>query len=267
MKLASAVRALAPTAALAIALAVPGAVPARADVTLTISTDGSGLGQLAQGQAVTHIKGLKMRSDVSSQGTTLSTIIDLDAQRTILLRSGRKEAEVYDLVKLSAETQESAAAGDARVSMTPNGQTKEILGMACAGYDVSVAVPMAMGDVPLRMAIAGKVWIARRAPGTAEHMAFYAAAARKGLFLGDPRQARAMPGQAVAMAELFETLAEAGIPLSLDVAIKLEGNEAVAGMMSQMGGMGFSSTVTALSADPVPDDVFTIPADYKTTVR
>ena len=121
------------------------ATPALADVTVTSQVTGKGLGKAAESQSITYIKGLKMRSDSTLGDTPTTTIIDIEAQKFISINHKKKEASVFDMAQFRQELDKSMKAGEAKASLKPNGQKKEIAGRACSGYDISVSMPMAMG--------------------------------------------------------------------------------------------------------------------------
>jgi hypothetical protein len=90
------------------------AAPARADVTVTSATGGKGMGLAASGESVTRVKGLKMRSDLSIGGRTLSTIIDLDRAQFISLDEAARTAEISDMAQVAASL-EKVRDGDVSV--------------------------------------------------------------------------------------------------------------------------------------------------------
>jgi hypothetical protein len=247
------------------------AAPAFADVTLTSTMAGKGFGKMADGQSVSHIKGLKMRTDSTVGGTPTSIIIDLDAQKFISINHKKKEAQVYDMAKFRQDLDKAIKQGEAKASLKPNGQTREVSGRACTGYDMNVAVPFAMGGEgsEMTMIMSGPVFIAKGAPGSAEFAKFYLAAAERGFIASDPRAAKGAASQTKGMTELYKAIAETGgIPYLMETAVKMEGAGPMAGMMSKMmGGSGFSQTITAVTTDPVGADTFEIPADYKVKVE
>jgi hypothetical protein len=255
-----------PAAILALVLL---AAPALADVTITSTMSGKGLGAMASGASTTHIKGAKMRTDTAVRGETVTTIIDAQAQQMITFSSRRKEAEVHDLARLSADLAKNISTEGMSVSLKPNGQTREILGRSTQGYDLSVAVPMKMGDMAMTVTLAGPVWIATDAPGTADYAAFYRMAAEKGLFFARPEEARAQPAQAKGMAEMYRAMTEiGGVPYATEIEMDIGGGQGMmAAMMKKMGGMVMTTTVTAISMDPIPDSTFAVPAGYTTRGR
>jgi hypothetical protein len=77
--------------------------PAMADVTITATQQGKGMmAKLMTGEAITRIKGGKMRGDTASSDGPTTTLIDLDAQMMAVLNHKAKEATVTDLGELQA---------------------------------------------------------------------------------------------------------------------------------------------------------------------
>jgi hypothetical protein len=247
----------------AAALAALVTAPLRADVTITATTDGKGLGMAAGGEAVTYIKGPRMRADSKIGDTPTSTIIDLDKQRFISLNHKKRQAEITDMATLRAEL-DKITSSDISVKMTPTGQKRQIGGQSCDEHAMEVRVPMAVGNEQLTIVMAGPVWIARESPGRADYAAFYRTAADKGLFFTDPKVAKAQPGNAKGMATLYKAMAEAGVAYETAIKFGFEGGGMLGGMMSKMGGSSITTTVTKVSIDALSDDLFAIPADYKT---
>jgi hypothetical protein len=239
------------------------ATPVMADVTVTSQVAGKG----GESQSITYIKGLKMRSDSSMLGTPTTTIIDIETQKFISINHKKKEVTVYDMAQFRQELDKNMKAGQADASLKPNGQKKDIAGRACVGYDMSMALPMAMGQggPEMTMVMGGPVFIAKGAPGSADYARFHNAAAEKGFIMSDPRAAKANPGQTRGMTQLYKAMGDTGgIPYYMEINVKIEGGGPMAGMMNKVvGGAAFTQTVTAVSTDAVPDDKFAPPADYK----
>ena len=255
------------------AVAVLLAAPAFADVTLTSTMAGKGFGKMADGQSVSHIKGLKMRTDSTVGGTATSIIIDLEAQKFISINHKKKEAQVYDMAKFRQDLDKTIKQGDAKATLKPNGEKREVSGRECAGYDMNVAVPFVMGGggegMEMTMVMSGPVFIAKGAPGSAEYAKFYLAAAEKGFIASDPRAAKGAASQTRGMTELYKAIAETGgIPFLMETGVKIDGGGPMAGMMGKMmGGSGFTQTITSVATDAIPADKFAIPADYKTKIE
>src|SRR5688500_1760784 len=112
------------------------ATPARADVTVTAQGTGKGLGQAAESQSVTYIKGLKVRTDSTLGDTPTTTIIDIEAQKFISINHKRKEASVVAMAQFRQDLDKAIKSDDVKASLKPNAEKKEIAGRACNGYDL-----------------------------------------------------------------------------------------------------------------------------------
>jgi hypothetical protein len=246
------------------------ATPALADVTIKQTTTGKGLGMSGTTSGTTYIKGAKMRTEMVTGDTTRTTIFDLDAQKMYAFDSKKKEADVYELGAFQAEMAKNVDVSAMKAEITPNGQTKDIGGKSATGYDMAVSVPAAMGggEMKFMVNLTGPVWIVKGAPGAADWANFYKQAAEKGFIFGDPRAVKGNPGQAKAMVEMYRKMADlGGIAYETETSIKLEGSGPMAGLMAKMGGMTASTTVTDVTAGPLADDLFAVPAGYKLKER
>ena len=242
------------------------ATPALADVTLTSAMTGKGFGKMADGESVSYISGLKMRTDSTFGGSPTSIIIDLEAQKFISLNHKKKEATVHDMAKFREDLEKTIKGAEAKSSLKPNGETREVSGRSCTGYDMNVAVPWAMGEgMEMTMVMSGPVFIAQGAPGSDDFKRFYLAAAEKGFIASDPRAAKSAAQQTKGMTALYKAIAETGgIPYLMETSVKIEGGGPMAGVMGKMmGGAGFSQTITDVTTDAITADRFEIPADYK----
>ena len=244
------------------ALVVLLASPAVADVTLKSTVTGGKI----SGESTAYIKGLKMRTDSTVGGAPTSIVIDLEAQKFISLNHKKKEATVSDMAKFRQELDKSVKGAEARSSLKPNGETREVSGRSCTGYDMNVAIPMAMGEgMEMTMVMSGPVFVAKGAPGSEDFKRFYLAAAEKGFIANDPRAAKAAAQHTKGMTALYKAIADTGgIPYLMETAVKIEGGGPMAGMMGKMmGGLGFTQTITEVTTDALTADRFDIPADYK----
>jgi hypothetical protein len=243
------------------------AAPLSADVTIKATMTGKGLGMSGTTTTTTYIKGTRMRSDTVTGDTTRTTIFDIASQKMISFDSKKKEADVYDMQKLSADVAQSVDMSGMKTSITPNGKTKQVAGRAADGYDMDVTVPATMGGkggMKMTVSLTGPMWIVKGAPGAADYMHFYKTAVEKGWFFTDPRAAKGQPGQAKAMAEMYRQLAATGgIPYEQEMNIKMGGDGPMASMMAKMGNVSMTTTVTSVEAGALADDLFAPPAGYK----
>jgi hypothetical protein len=106
--------------------------------------------------------------------------------------------------------------------------------------------------------MSGTVWIADKGPGVDEYRALTRAASASGVSTSFMAQGPATKG----MVELQKAMAEAGMPLAQEFQMTMEGTGQAAAALGQMGNMTLVTTVTALSTDPIADEVFAPPAGY-----
>lgn len=251
------------TALLALALASP----AWADVTIKQITTGKGLGMSGTMAGTTYIKGMKMRTDIVNGDTTRTTVFDLETQTMYAFDSKKKEADVWNMQAFSQEMAKAVDTSQMKTSLTPNGKTKTIAGKTAQGYDMAVSVPAAIGgskDMSMTVELTGPVWIVKGAPGTEDYVRFYNAAIERGWIFSDPRAAKAQPGQAKSMAEMYRKFAETGgVAYETDVQIKMSGSGPMAAIMSRMGNMQSTTTVQSIETGALDDALFAPPAGYK----
>jgi hypothetical protein len=243
------------------------AAPAFADVTLKQKTTGKGaVGSVADGESTIYMKGLKFRNDQTNGNRRTTMLLDAGGSQMIVINHEKKEAEVYDTAKTGEQMAELVTVAEVKSSFTPTGQTRQVAGHTCTVYDVSVTMPVTIAKMPMTMSMSGPFCLAKGAPGQADYSAFYKAASERGLFFGDPRAAQASPLPR-AMTEMYRKMSELGVALAMDVTIKTRGEGPMAALMAKMGGATMITETTAVSADPVADSIFEIPAGYKIQKR
>lgn len=251
---------------LAVGVAVVVATSSFADVTIKQTTSGKGMGAIAAGTSTTYIKGMKMRTDLETRGTVLTTIFDVENQKLYTFDSKKKTAEVWDMATFAGELAKSVDASDMKATLKANGKKKDIAGKTASGYDLSVTVPATMGGeggMAVTTDLKGPMWIVKDAPGAADYMAFYKAAAEKGWIFSDPKAAKGAPGQAKAMAEMHRQLAAAGLPYETEMNISMSGEGPMAAVMARMGAMSMTTTVSSVDTASLDDSLFAPPAGYK----
>jgi hypothetical protein len=247
------------------------AAPAFADLTLKQTVSGKGMGINGQTTSTTYIKGNKMRSEAQVGDKTQITVFDLDAQKMFIFDSKKKEADVWDMASFASELSKSVDTSAMKASIKPNGQTKQIAGQTANGFDLEISMPATMAgsrDLSMLVTMTGPTWIVKNAPGTADYLNFYKAAAEKGWVLSDPRAAKGAPGQSRAMTEMYKQLAESGgIAYETDIQIKMGSNggsgNPLGGLLARMGNMSTSTTVQSAETGALTDDLFAPPAGYK----
>lgn len=248
-------------------LALGLAAPSFADVTVKATGSGKGMGMSGNMTTITYIKGNKMRTDTVMGDTTRTMIFDVDNQRLYSFDSKKKEADAWDMKTFAANITNAVDTSGMKSSIKANGQTKQLLGKTATGYDMEVIVPAMMGGadgMKMTITMTGPIWIVKDAPGTAEYLNFYQGAVEKGWIFSDPRGAKGSPGQAKAMAEMYNQLAATGgIPYEMVSNMKMSGEGPMASVMAKMGTMSSTQTVTAVETGALAADLFAPPAGYK----
>jgi hypothetical protein len=232
------------------------AAPAFADVSVTMNMSMKAGPMAMSGQATTLLKGTKVRSDAKVAGQDMSILFDPVTKQMLMLNHVTREVTVYDPQQALAGA--AITFGEARASVKPLGQTKEILGHTCQGFTVELAIPMTMGGETLTMKATGPVWMAKDGPGVAEYKSAQKVLAEAGLSISPFGQGPSVKG----MLEVGKALADAGMPLEQDIHMTMEGTGQMAQMMGQMGDMTMKMTVTSISTDPIADEKFVVPAGY-----
>jgi hypothetical protein len=250
------------------------AAPALADLTIKQNSTGKGLGFSGQMSGSTYIKGSRMRADAVNGGKTLTTIFDLDAQKVFVLDSKKKEADVWDMSTFLGDVAKSVDASKMEVSLSPTGEAKEIAGQKADGYMLEISMPAAIAgspDLAMLVTLSGPMWVVKGAPGTADYLGFYKAAADKGWILSDPRAAKGAPGQARVMTEMYRQLAElGGIPYETNQQIKMSatgGGNPLGALLARAGEVSYTTTVLSVDTSELADDLFAPPADYKLNAK
>ena len=118
---------------------------------------------------------------------------------------------------------------------------------------------MTVGTETLVMKMSGTIWIADKGPGVEEYKALTKAASESGFSTAFMAQGPTAKG----MVEMQKAMAEAGIPLSQEFQMTMEGTGQAAAALAQMGNMTMVTTVTALTTDPIADEVFALPAVHQ----
>jgi len=241
--------------ALFLAGIILAASAAFADVTLK-STMATAAGPMSVEMAsVMYVKGLAMRTDIAGQGQDMSLFVDVSGKRQVLFDNATKQ--VQDLGAALANM--PVVMGEIKSSITPNGQTKTLLGYECAGYAVEMSMPMTIMNEDIAIQVAGTVWIAKNAPGAAEYLAFSKAAVEAGLMTAPFAQGP----QAKGLAQVQASFLEKGLPLEQQMQMNLSGAGQMGQMLAQagMGDYGMTMQVTSISVDPIPAGTLAFPGD------
>ena len=253
-----------------------------ADVTVTITTsiEGGLAGASNTGttpKVVTKISGAKSRTDIDTGDQVLTTIIDTESNQMYVLRPADKTA-----LQLPADGGATGQAAVAEVEATvkPTGRTRDVEGVACTEFAVSMKMNMAavaagagsslppeatamLKDIFLR--VEGSTWVAKEAPGAAEYATFQKAASRAAMAAlsrvsASGGASSSIPG---GMERLFTGFPEAsGIPYLTELTTAVEGTGQFVALLQGMAQMKITNKVTSVSTEPVGADAFAVPEGF-----
>ena len=249
-------------------LMLAASAPLFADVTIKATNSGKVMGMGGDMQTTTYVKGMKMRVDTVTGDTTRTSIYDVENQKLYTFDNKKKEADVWDMAAFSAEVSKSVSVQGMTSSVKANGQTKQVAGKTANGYDIVVTVPADVSGMKMTMNLTGTTWVVKGAPGTADYIAFYKAAAEKGWIFSDPRAAKGQPGQAKAMSQMYEQYAKLdGLPYATEMNMKASGEGPMAAMMAKMGNMTMTTVTESVDTSALAADMFAPPAGYKVNAK
>jgi hypothetical protein len=199
-------------------------------------------GSVAQDEDATEYrKGLKLRTDSTSNGLSMTTIIDLSKGRMIMLWHHSKTANVFEPKQLSEYFWKDNVP-PVKPSITPTTHSRQIAGWTCIVHDVKASYSVAKLDMlPPTMVTQGTMCLVKNGPGQADYTAFYQGAGKSVPF--DP---------------------SLGVPFASEMTISFKGDEPTSGVM-EWG--TYTTEVSSVSTAPIPDSMFEIPADYRVTKR
>lgn len=247
--------------------------------TLTIAGPMSQMIGGAVPETTTRLKGTKSRMDMEIGGQRTSIITDAETHQIVTLNHTAKTAQALDSTQAFKMTAAAIPSIDAKVE--PTGKTQEIAERTCSEYRYTLTLdmeslaanmgsagkPMPPGGVDAlkgaKMIMNGTMWVAIDGPGVAEFAQFAKAAAKSmqgGVSpFGGPMAG--IPGMQGLM-NVFSQIE--GVPMLTEIETSFDGTGPMVDMMKTMGGMKITTKVTAISTEPLSDDLFAVPADYTT---
>ena len=269
-----------------IAVVAVALAPLRADVMITQTITIEGPMAAAMGgqepKILLRIKGNKSRTDADVMNTTMASITDLDTKQLIVLNGTDKTAQITALGVPAAAKPETPDAKplDMDVTFKATGNTRKLEAGSCDDHSFSLTMDMAQfgnqAQMPpetaemlkgVRIVANGISCIAKEGKGVAEFAAFQKAAVKGGLMSA---AMGAMPGggSGGGMEKLMSAVASApGMPYVTEITMTFEGTGPMVDMMKQMGAVKIIQKTTNVSTDPIGDDMFKVPADYKITEK
>ena len=264
---------------------VAAVTPLTADLTITTVTTiegammSAGSGGIAP-KVVVRISGAKSRMDVDMGDQVVTTISDTATNQAWLLRPDEKTAQLLQPEAAAPSDAPAVAVPGIDASVTPTGQRRDINGVPCDEYSITMKLDLAsvagggaalppeaasmLKDVFLH--VSGSIWAAKDAPGAAEYAAFQKTASRLAAAVAGRTVSGGAGGPAPipsGMDRLLTGFPEAsGIPYLTELTTSLEGTGPLAVLLQQMGQMKITGKVSTISTEPVPADLFNVPEGY-----
>jgi hypothetical protein len=197
-----------------------------------------------------------------------------------LLRPDEKTAQLLQPEAAAPPDAPAMAVPGIDASVTPTGQRRDIDGVPCDEYSITMKLDLAsvagggaalppeaasmLKDVFLH--VNGSIWAAKDAPGAAEYAAFQKTASRLAAAVAGRTVSGGAGGPAPipsGMDRLLTGFPEAsGIPYLTELTTRLDGTGPLVMLLQQMGQMKITSKVSTISTEPVPADLFNVPEGY-----
>jgi hypothetical protein len=237
----------------ALVLCAPAAF---ADITTTTSISIVAAAMTADGTMTTYVKGTKFRADSNLAGQNLSQLLDSATKQQWTINHATKTIEPLNPAQAMAAM--PITFGDPKVSVTPNAETKQILGRTCQRYQVEVSLAVTVGGESITIKMSGPAWVSKDGVGVVEYRAAQKAFADAGMATSPLGQGPQGKGMTAAV----NALAEAGMVLEQETKMTMEGTGPMAQAMGQAAGATIKMTVTAISTDRIADEKFALPEGY-----
>lgn len=212
---------------------------------------------------VTAVQGNRMRIDHQQDKQSASTLYDLNDSVTIALDARKKRADVRAIAERNAKLEKLYPRARTTATTTAAGSGREVAGVSCGEHTFAVRVPLTK-DESLAFLLTGSACVAADAPGAGDYLAFARAAIDRQLLLGPASDNRLLLALVRAQTELYRALAEiGGIPYAVEMNMDVDGKGMLAGMVRKLLKGSRTSTVTAVSAAPLDETMFVVPAGWK----
>lgn len=234
-----------------------------ADVLITETVAAQAGDRNLPGTRSTYIKGTQMRIDTVQGKDSASTLYDLRDNVTIALDARKKRADVRDIAARNARLEQVYPRARTMTNLMATGTTRDIAGTSCAEQTFTIRVPMTK-DGDLAFMLTGSACIANDAPGANDYAAFARAAIERQVVLGPASDNRIVLALARGQTELYRALADVGgIPYRVDMKMDVDGRGMLASMVRRLVSGSRTSTVTTVTAAPLDDSTFAVPAGWK----
>lgn len=230
-----------------------------ADVSITEQGTRRGSVPKAAWTRTLRIKGLKMRVDYDLGSGGDVYIYDLEAGKRYRLDAQKKEAFILDLPAESERSKVSLMFQSLRKVIKSTGKKLEVGGLACDEYTFDLQVPVRSLPQGLGMILHdhGRVCVSQVIPSGVEFASFVHEIRKRGYL---PAVSTCSPSDSP-----IGTFFYGDQPNVLVLSVKSESvfevdPQIAIGVTSWVE---FTKALVAVNSDPIPDEIFQIPADWK----
>jgi hypothetical protein len=232
-------------------------IPTRtsADVSVVQQVKQGGNGPSGQWRRTMRVKGLKLRLESQHGPDTHIYIYDLEIGKRYRLEPRQKEIFVDDLASRSKQWQSGLILQNRRRVITPTGRKSEVGGMGCDEYTFDLQAPTRPSHgMQIILHDSGTVCVSQAIPDGIEFTNFVHEAQKRGFISA---AAVISPSTSPIGAYFYGEQANV-LVLSAKSESAYEG-----GPLHGMSVVESSMVVTAVNSDPIPEDAFQLPVDWK----
>jgi hypothetical protein len=238
-----------------------------ADVTIKEVISRKAGSQNAKTERTTVVKGLAMWVEARRGNDRQTTVYDAATGRITVMNAGKRRAEIYEAPVVAAAVERKLPSERVTAELAATGRSQEMLGVMCNEYTFVIMAPIGPTSQVL-FSLRGSAWIAQDGPGRDEYMAFARAAEKAKFVFGDFESTRAVLALVRGQTELYRRIAAlGGMPYAIDLAFKFEGTGAAISLVNKMASGTFFTASTAIGTDPISEEVFAVPAGWKTITK
>jgi hypothetical protein len=229
-----------------------------ADATIQQQGIGSHMGAKTNWTRTVRIKGTKMRVDAEHDGEISVSIYDLVAGKRYRLDEKKHQVLVQDLAEENKREDENFAYGRMRKVVKPTGRQLQIAGSSCDEFTFDLQVPTRLGQGPA---------LVLHDHGTVCASQVIAAGKDVIDFVHEPKRRDYLPAASVLspsgpqVGPYFYGDQTNVLLLSVTADSEYEGELAYG--LPGRGSNTFEMKVMAVNSDPIPDQIFQIPTDWK----
>jgi len=234
----------------------------RADLTLTGHSMAGTVNMPMSSQEKIWIRKTTIRRDFVDRGRAYTHLYDLAQRQAAIIDHMTRLAEVHDLSAVQAATEVSAPLKDLKMTLEKTGNARPLKHWKCEEHTLTASMPARLGNEETVFHLKGQLWVAGKVKELAEIKELTRMARKPDFFLGIPAVAKVSPAQSAALSEVIRRLAPSGLLCAGEIETNYEGNGPMANLARRIPAR-LSIAFQDFSREPIPQDVFSIPAGYQ----